>query len=132
MVWPRDTTENILSIIFTAFNEKDFGSYIAGVEDVPLNNIIIQKVVKHLTSWETLSRYLELSDAEEEEIKSNHPHNYNEQKYQCIKCWQKKNGKAATLICLLRHLYFCLEDKCLVHKVVEDLQQLQSKQTYNI
>ena len=131
LVWPRDTNEKHF-ITFTAFNETDFSSYISGVEDVPLNNIIILKVVKHLTTWEELSRYLELSDAEEEEIKSNHPNNYNEQKYRCIKCWEKKNGKTATLICLLRHIYFSLEDKRLVHKVVEDLQQLQSKQTYNV
>ena len=106
MVWPGDTTENIILdyIIFTAFNEKDFSSYTAGVEDVPLNNIIIQKVVKHLTTWEELSRYLGLSDAEEEEIKYNYPHNYSEQKYQCIKYWEKKNGKTATLLCLLQQV----------------------------
>ena len=122
-------------IIILAFNEKDFNDYINGVEDVPLNNAIIQIVANHLITWEELSRYLELTDAEEEEIKHNHPHDYKEQKYQCLKCWAKRNGKTATLITLLRQIYFNLEDKPLVMSIVNNLlhgSKLLGKELYNI
>lgn len=106
-----------------AFNEEDFNSYTVGVQDVHLDNPTLQTVVKHLITWEDLSRYLELSDADEEEIKQNHPHNYKEQKYQCIKYWIKRNGKTATLINLLRKIYFKLEDKLSVMNIVDDIQR---------
>ena len=102
---------------------------------MPLNNAIIQMVANHLITWEELARYLELSDAEEEEIKRNHPHDYKEQKYQCIKRWAKRNGKTATLINLLRQIYFNLEDKLLVTRIVQQLQhgsKLLGKQVYSI
>ena len=80
-------------------------------------------MVKQLPKWEELSRYLELTDAEVEEIKHDYSHAYKEQKFQCIKRWVQKNGKDGTLIRLLRHVYFDLEDKSLVINIVTDLQQ---------
>ena len=118
----------------TAFNEKEFKSYISEVEGVPLTNAIIQIVGNCLITWEELARHLELTDAEEEEIRHNHPHDYKEQKYQCIKYWAKKNGKTATLNNLLRHIYFNLQDKQLVFSIVQSLQngnKLVGKQIYN-
>ena len=80
-------------------------------------------MAKYLPKWEELSRYLELTDAEVEEIKHDYAHNYKEQKFKCIKRWAEKNGKAGTLISLLRHVYFDLGDKFLVMNIVEDLKQ---------
>ena len=63
-----------------------------------------------------------------EEIKQNDPQDYNEQKYKSIKCWVKKNGKTATYITLLRHIYFDLNDKSLVMNIVERLKVSINKQ----
>jgi len=79
-------------------------------------------VVEHLTKWEALSRYLELSDAVVEEIKYNNAHDYEEQKYQCIKQWVRQNGKVATLKKLLWIIYFNLKDKSLVMNTVQTLK----------
>ena len=87
-----------------------------------MDNPIIQTVVRHLEQWEELSRHLQLSDAEVEEIKHNYLKDYKEQKFQCIKYWVKKNGKTATLINLLRQIYFNLQDKSIVMNTVEDLK----------
>ena len=56
-----------------------------------------------------------------EEIKHDYP-KYMEQKYECIRIWANKNGKGGTIISLLRHIYFDLNDKSLVMKIVEDLR----------
>lgn len=113
---------------YVAFNEKDFDSYINGLEDVaPLNSFIIQTVSKYLPKWEELARYLELSSAEMEEIKQNDLHDYKEQKCKCIIQWVEKNGRDATLITLLRHIYFDMNDKLLINNIVECLKR--SKQS---
>jgi len=79
-------------------------------------------VVQHLPKWEPLSRYFELSDAVVEEIKYNNAHDYEEQKYQCIKQWVRQNGKVATLKRLLWVIYFNLKDKSLVMNIVQTLK----------
>ena len=56
-----------------------------------------------------------------EEIKHDYP-KYMEQKYECIRIWANKNGKAGTIINLLWHIYFDLNDKSLVMKIEEDLR----------
>ena len=86
-----------------------------------MNNSIIQLVADHIIKWEKFSRYLELSDPEVETIKRDHSQDYDEQKFQCIKCWVKKNGKDATLIKLLQHIYFNLKDKTIIMGIVDDL-----------
>jgi len=107
-----------------AFNEEDFNNYTDEIVDVPLvkNNFTIQVVVQQLPKWESLSRYLELSDTAVEEIKYNNAHNYEEQKYQCIKQWVRQNGKVATLKRLLWVIYFNLKDKSLVMNIVQTLK----------
>ena len=106
---------------YTAFNEKDFNNYVKGIKDGPLDNFRIQVVANHVIKWEELSRFLELSDPEVEIIKRDHSQDYNEQKFQCIKCWVKKNGKDATLKTLLQHIYFNIKDKTIVMNIVDDL-----------
>ena len=118
---PKNIIMHVLYKCYTAFNEKDFNSYVEGIEDCPLDNFIIQVLVKHIIKWEELSRYLELSDPEVETIKRDYSQDYDEQKFQCIKCWVKKNGKDATLITLLQHIYFNLQDKTIVMNIVDDL-----------
>ena len=92
------------------------------MKDGPLDNFNIQIVANHVVEWEELSRYLELSDPEVEIITRNHPGNYKEQKFQCIKCWVKKNGRDATLINLLQQIYYNLKDKTMVMGIVDDLK----------
>ena len=96
-------------------------SYIDGVEDDPLDPRTIQIVARHLITWEQLARYLLLTEAEIKEIQHDYP-KYMEQKYQCIAVWTSKNGKAGTILNLLQHVYFDLNDKSLVMKIVEDLK----------
>ena len=107
--------------ITVAFNEQDYKSYIDGVEDDPLDPRTIQIVARHLINWEQLARYLLLTEPEIEEIKHDYP-KYMEQKYRCIVVWTRNNGKAGTILNLLWHVYFELNDKSLVMKIVEDLK----------
>ena len=108
--------------IYTAFDENDLKSYVDGVEDAPLDNFTAQIIARHLEKWVAFARYLQLTDAEIEEIKHDYPQHYMEQKYQCIMRWAKKNGKTGTIINILREIYFNLNDKSLVMKIVEDLK----------
>lgn len=87
-----------------------------------MDNFSIQVVANNIDQWEELSRYLELNDPEVEIIKHGNPQNYKEQKFQCIKCWVKKNGKHATLINLLQQIYYNLKDKTMVMDIVDDFK----------
>ena len=107
--------------IIVAFNEKDYNSYIEGVQDAPLDARTIEIVARHLTNWEQLAHYLQLTDAETEEIKHDYA-KYMQQKYECIRIWASKNGKDGTIINLLWHIYFDLNDKSLVMKIVDNLK----------
>ena len=107
--------------LFLDFNEEDFKSYINALKDECLvnNENTVCIVAKHLLEWEKLARILGLSEPKIVEIRNDYPHNYGEQKYQCIMKWINESGQAATLIALLRKVYFELEDKSLVIKIVE-------------
>ena len=106
------------------FNDEDFKNYTVDILDVPLvnNNFTVQIIAKLLITWETLSRFLGLSDATVEEIKQNYPSDFAEQKYQCIKHWTKQKGESATLKQLLWVIYFYLQDKQLVMNITETLK----------
>ena len=45
-----------------------------------------------------------------------------EQKCECIRIWASKNGKDGTIINLLWHIYFDLNDKSVVMKIVDNLK----------
>ena len=107
--------------ITVAFNEQDYKSYIDGVEDYALDPRTIQIVARNLTDWKQLACYLLLTEAEIEEIKHDYP-KYIDQKYRCIVVWTRKNSKAGTILNLLWHVYFELNDKSVVMKIVEDLK----------
>ena len=83
------------------------------------NKNVVRIVAKHLLEWEELARILDLSEPEIVEIRNNNPLNYAEQKYQCIMKWINKCGQDATLITLLRSIYFEVKDKRLVMKIVQ-------------
>ena len=55
------------------------------------------------------------------EIQYDYP-KYMEQKCECITLWASKNGKAGTILNLLRHIYFDINNKSVVMKIVEDLK----------
>ena len=118
MIWKESHIDINITV---AFNENDYKDYIEGVQDGPLDTRTTQIVARHLTNWEQLAHYLQLTDAEIEEIKHDYP-KYMEQKYECIRIWANKNGKAGTIINLLWHIYFDLNDKSLVMKIEEDLR----------
>jgi len=72
---------------------------------------IIQMVADKLQEWKPLARYLQLSDATIREIQYDNEGSYKEQKYQCLKHWIKQSGKEATLINLLKIIYFQFGNK---------------------
>ena len=51
---------------------------------------------RHLTRWEPLSPFLELSHTEEEEIRGSFSGNYGKQKTECLQIWKKIKGDKAT------------------------------------
>ena len=99
-----------------------------GVQNSPLDNCSILIVARHLTNWEQLAKCLQLTDAEMGKIKHDYP-KCTDQKYQSIMLWANKNGKAGTIINLLQHIYFGLNDGSLVMRIAESLKH---KGTYKI
>ena len=95
------------------------------MKDAPLDPRTIQIVARHLTNWEQLARYLQLTGAEMEDIKCNYP-THEEQKYQCIMHWANENGKAGAIQNTLWHIDF---NKSLVIKIEKDQKR---KGTYSV
>ena len=114
----KDKPLNNIDIVAT----DDFKHCVDGVQDIPLDTRTIQIVAHHLTNWEQLAPYLQLTATDMEEIKRDYP-TYTEQKYQCIMIWASKNGEAATVINPLWHIYFDLNDKSLVIKIMKELKR---------
>ena len=113
--------------LFVGFNEEDFKSYTNTLKDECLvnNENTVRIIAKHLLEWEKLARILGLSEPKIIEIRNNNPHNYGEQKYQSIMKWINEFGQAATLITLLRKVYFELEDKSLVIMIVKGMYKIE-------
>ena len=68
-------------------------------------NQFMVSVAREFGHWETLARCLGLSEPDVVAIQENNRGNHEEQKYQMILKWCKRNGSAATL----QKLVHCVE-----------------------
>ena len=55
----------------------------------------------HLSNWESLRPYLELSHAQKEEIRRSCPGDYGKQKQECLEVWKQTKGNEATYRALI-------------------------------
>ena len=55
----------------------------------------------HLSNWESLRPYLELSHAQKEEIRRSCPGDYGKQKQECLEVWKQTKGNEATYCALI-------------------------------
>ena len=101
----------VYNILYVA--SDDFQSCTDGVQDGPLDNWTIQIVVRHLTNLKQLAKCLQLANNETGKIKHG---------YQYIMLWASKSGKAGTILNLLHNIYFGLNEKSLVMRIVENLK----------
>jgi len=106
----------------TSFNETDFMKYMEGFDvDMTFCQAVVQTIASSLLQWKSLGRYLGLDEATIMKIERENPHDYEEQKYQCIYHWFQSNGSNSKIINLLRIIYYKLEDKILLQNIVQSL-----------
>ena len=80
---------------------------------------LLQDVALLLQDWKALARYLKLDEPTIKQIQEDNRDEFNEQKYQCLYKWVQLNGKDATLLALLRIMYFRFKDKLLIHQIAQ-------------
>ena len=90
----------------------------------------IAKFSEYIENWEELAPYFGLTDAEEQEIRGNHSHQYKVQKRKMLWKWVRKQGDRATYRELMRVLEEAGES-FLVSRVRELLQDSYSEAPQN-
>ena len=114
-------------VLYTEFNEDDLQMYLEGIDaDSPVSPAIRQTISACLIKWKPLGRQLGLSDATIETIQHNNTNDYDEQKYQCLYHWVTHRGRDATILNLLRVIYYSLNDKGLLEDIVQALSTAKS------
>ena len=58
---------------------------------------LLDEIAYHLEKWEQLAPFIELSDADQQEIKEDYDHQYRLQKREALRRWRDKVGNAATV-----------------------------------
>ena len=91
----------------------------------------IAKMSEYIENWEELAPYFGLTEAEEQEIRGNHAHQYKVQKRKMLWKWARKLGDRATYCELIRVLEEAGES-LLVVRIKELLQDSYSQAPHNI
>ena len=69
----------------------------SGLLEKPMPISLLDEIAYHLEEWEELALYIELTEAEQEEIKNDYDKQYFLQKRQALRRWRKKGHLNATL-----------------------------------
>ena len=69
----------------------------SGLLEKPMPISLLDEIAYHLEEWEELAPYIELTEAEQEEIKNDYNKQYLLQKRQALRRWRKKGHLNATL-----------------------------------
>ena len=64
--------------------------------DTPVSNIHLLGIASHITEWQELAPYLDLSEVEEKDIVDMYPNRPMLQRHQALRKWKECNGKKAT------------------------------------
>ena len=80
----------------------------------------LTRLSRHIVDWETVAPVLSITEAEEREIKGDHPHDYQMQKYAMLRTWRSKAQDGASYRQLTR-IFRSLNQMGLVKQVHEIL-----------
>ena len=72
--------------------------------DSPVTDAHLSDITSHITNWQELAPYLDLSEAEEKDIVDSYPNRPKLQRREALRKWKESNGSKATyrrLICIL-------------------------------
>ena len=72
--------------------------------DSPIRDIHLSDIASHITNWQELAPYLDLSEVEEKDIVDSYPNRPKLQRREALRKWKESNGNKATyrkLICIL-------------------------------
>ena len=72
--------------------------------DSPLTDIHLSDIASHITEWQELAPYLDLSEVEEKDVVDMYPNRPKLQRREALRKWKESNGNKATyrrLICIL-------------------------------
>ena len=72
--------------------------------DSPISDIHLSDIASHITEWQHLAPYLDLSEIEEKDIVDSYPEQPKLQRREALRKWKESNGDKATyrkLICVL-------------------------------
>ena len=90
------STEDVVKDVLRGVSEADRAS--------PITDVHIAMIAKETTRWERLAPFLDLSEAEEEEIAEDYKGDYELQKREALRLWKQKNGRRATYYQLVKIL----------------------------
>ena len=100
------------------------GSAVHEISDEALNSTWsdsdLTRLSRHIVDWETVAPVLSITEAEEREIKGDHPHDYQMQKYAMLRTWKSKAHDGATYRQLTR-IFRSVRELELVEQVYEIL-----------
>ena len=90
--------------------------------DVICSSASIAKFSEHIVDWEELAPYFGLTEAEQQEIRASHAHQYKVQKRKMLWMWVEKLGEKATYRELIKVLDEAGKSLLIfrVHKLLED------------
>jgi hypothetical protein len=80
------------------------GSLPRSLLDSPVSDVHLSDIASHITEWQELAPYLDLSEVEEKDIVDSNPKNPKLQRREALRKWKESNGSKATyrkLICIL-------------------------------
>ena len=104
-------------------NEEDFQQILEKevIHDVLLMTNLpqLKDVALLLQDWQGLAYHLKLDEPTIKQIQEDNRDKINQQKYQCLYKLVQLNGKDATLLALLRIMYFRFKDKLLIHQIAQ-------------
>ena len=87
--------------------------------DVRCSELHLERIAEHIVNWEELVPYFNITQAEQQEIKANHLHQYKLQKREMLWKWMGKSGNGATYHCM-KEIFFTAKKTILADKI-EDL-----------
>ena len=90
--WPyKHTQAYVAAVIVLAM-----ASFDSSVLDKHCSSAHITKISEHIENWQELAPYFGLTEAEEQDIRVDHAHQYKVQKHKMVWKWVRKQGDRAT------------------------------------
>ena len=101
-----------------------YDSLSRSILDSPVSDIHLSEISSHITEWQVLAPYLDISDVDEEDIITRN-HNHPElQRREALRKWREANGSKATyrkLICIL-----CCKGRVRTAEILRDMARKTS------